>query len=221
MNILITGAPGSGKGTMSRRIMDTFGITHISSGDLFRQYIKEDTEIGALARHYIDQGLLVPDDVTIEIVKERILCFNEDQGILLDGFPRTSIQAHAFYEIEKKINRPIDVVINLVVDKELLIRRITGRRMCPECSTIYNIYLNPPRVPGVCDNEGRTLFQRPDDTLDALSVRLNQYDIHTEPMLEYYRKRGIVKDIDGSLGVEPVWKEIKELLEKIDGNPRD
>ncbi|NLC42210.1 MAG: adenylate kinase [Erysipelothrix sp.] len=215
MNILIMGAPGSGKGTMSRLISENFGITHVSSGDLFRQNIKDDTPIGNQAREFIEQGLLVPDDITIEIVKERILEFDCEQGFLLDGFPRTSFQAHAFERIEKQINRPIDLVINLVVDRELLVKRITGRRMCPVCSSIYNIFLSPPKVKGVCDKDGRTLLQRPDDTLEALSVRLEQYDTHTQPMLEYYRERGIVKDIDGSGGVEPVWKQIKELMERL------
>lgn len=213
MNILITGAPGSGKGTMSKLLMDEYGIQHVSSGDLFRQNIKDDTPIGHIAKGYIQEGLLVPDDVTIEMVKDKLMSLKDEGGYLLDGFPRTDVQAEAFTHIEKDYDLPIDCVINLKVDKEVLIQRITGRRLCPICGTIYNVFLNPPRVEGHCDNDGRILLQRPDDTIEALSVRLEQYDTHTEPMLEFYRNRKIVVDIDGSGGIEPVWEDIKNIIE--------
>lgn len=211
MNILITGAPGSGKGTMSKRIMEHFHLQHVSTGDLFRQNIKNNTEIGKKAREYIEKGLLVPDDVTMAMVQQRFASASE-QGFLMDGFPRTLVQAQAFEKIEVAINQPVDLVINMEVDRELLSRRIVGRRMCPKCHRIYNIYNQPPKEEGICDLDGATLTQRADDTQRALNVRLKQYDDLTQPILKFYAQRGIVRNIDASGKVDEVWEKVWQTI---------
>ena len=186
------GPPGAGKGTAAKQLQSALGLVHISTGDMFREAIKEGTELGKLAKSFIDQGNLVPDDVTIGIVKERLSKDDCANGFLLDGFPRTLVQAEALEKISKEINRPIDVVVNLDCDQAELVRRISGRRVCKNCGAPYHVTSMKPKVEGVCDKCGGTLIQRPDDNEEALKVRLHHYVESTKPLLEFYSKLGLL-----------------------------
>ena len=213
MNILIMGPAGSGKGTMSDFIADYFHIPHISTGDMFRAAIAAETPLGLEAKRYMDNGLLVPDEVTINMTKERLA--NEDcaEGYLLDGFPRTVVQAQAFDEIAKETNRPVEVVIDLEVSIDALAPRIVNRRVCKHCGAIYNIVTKPTKVEGICDNCGTALTHRKDDTLEALEVRMAEYYKSTEPAIKYFEEKGLVVKVDAGRPAQEVWLDIKEALE--------
>lgn len=213
MNLLIMGPAGSGKGTMSEKIANKFNIAHISTGDMFRAAISNQTPVGVEAKSYIDEGKLVPDDVTNRMVKERIMMDDCVDGYLLDGYPRNLAQAHAFNEVAYQIDKPLDFVINLTLDYEVLVDRITGRRLCPDCGAIYHIKSNKPKVEGICDVCGGKLYQRSDDTEEKLKVRYDEYLNQTEPVIEFYREQGLVHDIDADQPIEDVWKAIEEFLE--------
>ncbi len=213
MNLLIMGPAGSGKGTMSKKIADKKHIAHISTGDMFRDAISKQTPVGIEAKSYIDEGKLVPDDVTGRMVKERIMMDDCENGYLLDGYPRNSAQADTFNEIAYQIDKPLDYVINLVLDYEVLVDRITGRRICETCGEIYHIKSRKPKVEGICDNDGGKLYQRSDDTEEKLKVRYDEYLNLTEPVIEYYREQGLVHDFDADQDIESVWKAIEEFLE--------
>lgn len=215
MNLLIMGPAGSGKGTMSAQIVKDFEITHVSTGDMFRDAISKQTPVGLEAKSFIDQGKLVPDSVTDRMVKERISQDDCLKGYLLDGYPRNLGQANALDEITKEINRPIDLVINLVVDYEQLVSRITGRRICKECGAIYHIDNNPPKVESVCDICGGELYQRSDDTEEKLAVRYQEYKNLTEPVIDYYREKGLVHDVNASQDAEAVMNDIRIILEAV------
>ena len=212
-NIILMGPPGAGKGTLAKQLI-SFGLTHISTGDMFREAIKEGTELGKLANSYIKDGHLVPDDVTIGIVKERLSKADCENGFLLDGFPRTLPQAEALEKLSKEINRPIQVVINLDCDKEELIRRISGRRVCKICGTPYHIDSMRPKVDGICDNCGGPLYQRADDNEEALKVRLQHYVSQTKPLLDFYSSKGILVNYKSEKGSKQLFDEISEFLKK-------
>lgn len=213
-NIILMGPPGAGKGTMAKRLQSFFGFAHISTGDMFREAIKEGTDLGKLAKSYIDRGDLVPDEVTIGLVKERLSKDDCANGFLLDGFPRTLIQAEALEKLSKEINRPIDVVINLDCDTSELIRRISGRRVCKVCGTPYHIVNMKPKVDGICDKCGSTLIQRPDDNEEALKVRLHHYVQSTKPLLDYYSKIGLLENFNSLKGADELFDEISTFLKK-------
>ena len=215
MNILIMGAAGSGKGTMSKLIAKKYGVVHISSGDMLRTAIKKDTPLGRMADKYISQGKLVPDDVVISIMEERLLEEDTVDGFLIDGFPRTLNQALSLESLMARVNKPLDLIINLVVGIDSLGPRITGRRICQNCGEVYHIVNSPSKIPGVCDVCGGRLIHREDDTLERLKRRLDEHHILTEPVLEYYHKLQIVVDIDASLSIEEVWHSIDIVLEKM------
>ncbi len=217
MNLLITGAPGAGKGTMSQRIVEHYHIPHISSGQMFRDAMASDTPVGNIAKIYIDQGLLVPDQVTIDMVMERLTRPDCSQGFLLDGFPRTLIQAKAFDEVSHEMNRALDGVINIVIDFDVLVHRITGRRVCSTCGQIYHITNMPPKVEGICDLDQGALIQRSDDTQEQLEIRMREYHHLTEPVLKFYQKQGLVYNINGNQSVEAVVQDIFNVMEAIDG----
>lgn len=198
LNIILMGPPGAGKGTQAKKLIAEFGIPHISTGDMFREAIKEGTPLGKLAASYINDGHLVPDDVTIGLVKERLSKDDCAKGYLLDGFPRTIPQAEALEEISKEIGREISHVIDIETPKEELVRRICGRRVCKKCGAPYHIINIKPKVDGVCDICGGDLVQRPDDNEEALTVRLDAYTKQTKPLLEYYEKKGLLTTFDGS-----------------------
>lgn len=212
INIILMGPPGAGKGTQAKLIASEYNIPHISTGDMFREAIKEKTPLGEIAARYINDGHLVPDDVTIGIVKDRLSKDDCANGFLLDGFPRTIAQAEALSEIGKEINRPITKVINITCGTDELVRRITGRRVCRKCGAPYHIHTLKPKVPGICDLCGGELYQRKDDTESALLVRLDHYYTQTKPLETYYEKLGLLVNVDGELGKEGTFNEIIKIL---------
>lgn len=213
-NIILMGPPGAGKGTAAKQLQSAFKLVHISTGDMFREAMKEGTELGKLAKTFIDHGDLVPDDVTIGIVKERLSKDDCANGFLLDGFPRTLVQAEALNKISKEINRPIDVVVNLDCDEAELVRRISGRRVCKNCGAPYHITSMKPKVEGICDKCGGPLFQRADDNEESLKVRLHHYVSSTKPLLDYYSNLGLLKNFNSLQGADVVFDEISEFLKK-------
>lgn len=213
-NIILMGPPGAGKGTAAKQLQSAFNLVHISTGDMFREAMKEGTELGKLAKTFIDHGDLVPDDVTIGIVKERLSKDDCANGFLLDGFPRTLVQAEALNKISKEINRPIDVVVNLDCDEAELVRRISGRRVCKSCGAPYHITSMKPKVEGICDKCGGPLFQRADDNEESLKVRLHHYVSSTKPLLDYYSNLGLLKNFNSLQGADVVFDEISEFLKK-------
>ena len=213
-NIILMGPPGAGKGTLAKQLKEAFNLVHISTGDMFRDAIKAQTELGILAQKYINDGHLVPDEVTIGLVKERLSQPDCDAGFLLDGFPRTLPQAEALQEISKEISRPIDTVINLDCDNEELIRRISGRRVCKNCGAPYHVVTMKPKVEGVCDLCGGPLYQRKDDNEEALKVRLGHYVSETKPLLDYYQNLGLLENFNSLTGKEALFDEVSSYLKK-------
>ena len=211
MNILIMGPAGSGKGTMSERIRDHFQIPHISTGDMFRENIKKKTGLGLTAQSYINDGKLVPDSLTVAMVKDRIDKDDCSAGYLLDGFPRSLPQAMELGKIATG-DKSVELVLNLTIPFDELVNRITGRRLCKGCGSIYHTIAHPSKVEGVCDNCGGQLYQRADDTVESLKVRLTEYENNTRPVLDYYSKKGLVVNIDASLPIDEVWQQVKRAL---------
>ena len=211
-SIILLGAPGDGKGTNAKRICAYYNIPHISTGDMFREAIKNKTSLGELASSYISKGLLVPDSVTIGLVKERLAKDDCKDGYLLDGFPRTMVQAEALTELSNEIGRPITNVLNIVVPESILIDRICGRRVCKVCGAPYHVRNMKPKVDGVCDLCGGELVQRKDDNEETLKSRLSEYHKQTEPLIAYYTKLGVVADIDGTKDLDLLLDDIKAIL---------
>jgi len=214
LNIILMGPPGAGKGTQAKKIIAKYDIPHISTGDMFREAIKEGTPLGKIAQSYINDGHLVPDDVTIGLVKERLSKPDCKKGYLLDGFPRTIPQAEALEALTKEIGREVSYVIDIETPKAELIRRICGRRVCKVCGAPYHVESAKPKVDGICDICGGELVQRPDDNEEALTTRLDHYEKQTKPLLDFYQARGLLKTFDGMVGSERLLIEISELLEK-------
>ncbi|AJS60259.1 adenylate kinase [Paenibacillus sp. IHBB 10380] len=212
MNILFMGPPGAGKGTQAAAIVNEYGIPHISTGDAFRLAIKQGTPIGIKAKEYMDQGLLVPDDVTIGIVEERLQQSDCEKGFLLDGFPRTLSQAEALDGILSRLNTQLDHVINLKVDRNKLLARLTGRRICKNCGATYHVIFNPPVQEGICDKCAGELYQRSDDNEESVGTRLDEYINKTTPLLEFYENKGKLRQIDGEKEIGAVSDEIVSLL---------
>ena len=213
-NIILMGPPGAGKGTLAKQLMSAYHLAHISTGDMFREAIKAGTDLGKLAKSYIDRGDLVPDEVTIGIVRERLAKEDCKDGFLLDGFPRTLPQAEALSEMSKEIDRPIEVVVNLDCDNKELIRRISGRRVCKTCGAPYHIESMKPKVEGVCDICGGPLFQRADDNEEALKVRLEHYVNDTKPLLDYYQAAGLLASFNSLVGSADLFDQVSEFLKK-------
>lgn len=212
MNILFMGPPGAGKGTQAQLIVNEFGIPHISTGDAFRLAIKQGTPIGIKAKEFMDQGLLVPDDVTIGIVEERLQQSDCEKGFLLDGFPRTLSQAEALDGILSRLNTGLDHVINLKVDRDKLLARLTGRRICKSCGASYHVIFNPPKEEGVCDKCSGELYQRSDDNEESVGTRLDEYLTKTAPLLSFYEEKGLLREVDGDKEIDAVSAEIVSLL---------
>jgi adenylate kinase len=212
MNLVLMGLPGAGKGTQAERIVDKYGIPHISTGDMFRAAIKEGTELGLKAKSFMDKGELVPDEVTIGIVRERLAKDDCKKGFLLDGFPRTVPQAEALEELLKELNRNIDYVINIDVNKDILMERLTGRRICKNCGSTYHLVFNPPREEGVCDKCGGELYQRADDNPETVENRLEVNIKQQQPLLDFYEKKGYLRNINGQQDIDQVFSDIQDLL---------
>lgn len=209
------GPAGAGKGTMSDLILKEYDIPHISTGDMLRDNVRNNTELGNLAKSYMDAGNLVPDDVIIAMIEKRLQEDDCQKGYLLDGFPRTLVQAEAFEKIENKIGKPVECVIALEVGFDTLVERITGRRICPKCGAIYHIHNKPSKIEGICDVCGSELTQRKDDTVEQLTVRMDGYEKSTKPVIDFYDKRGIVSYIDASQETAAVFEKVKEALSKL------
>lgn len=216
MNILIMGPAGAGKGTMSDLILKEYDIPHISTGDILRENVRNNTEIGQEAKSYMEAGKLVPDKVINAMVEKRLQEPDCQKGYLLDGFPRTLVQAEAFSEIADKIGKPVEAVIALEVDFEILKERITGRRICPKCGAIYHIKNHPSKVEGICDECGSELQQRKDDTVEQLTVRMDEYEKSTKPVIDFYEGKGVVTHINAAQKPDVVFGVIKEALGKLD-----
>ncbi|MBQ3253701.1 MAG: adenylate kinase [Acholeplasmatales bacterium] len=212
MKLLIMGRPGAGKGTQAVNIKEYYNIPHISTGDMFRAAIKNQTKLGLLAKGYMDQGALVPDEVTIGIVQERLLEDDCKNGFLLDGFPRTIAQAEALTEFLNNNGIQLDAVLDVNVPAEILVRRMVGRRVCKTCGSTFHVEFNAPKVEGICDNCGATLIQRADDTEDTAKNRLTVYDNNTAPLLEFYSKQNILKTVNGDQPLDKVFEDIKVVL---------
>lgn len=208
MRAILLGPPGAGKGTQAETIVNEFSIPHISTGDIFRKNIKEGTVLGKKAKEYMDQGLLVPDELTVELVKDRLEQDDCENGFLLDGFPRTIFQADALEEALASMNQKLDYVVNIIVRKELLVDRAVGRRVCKDCGQTYHTTFNKPSKEGICDNCGGELLQRKDDTEETVTTRINVYQEQTEPLINYYTNKGIIINIDGEKPISEVGKDI-------------
>ena len=215
MNIILMGLPGAGKGTQASEIVKKFPIPHFSTGDMFRKAIKDETDLGKEAKSYMDRGELVPDEVTVGIVKERISEDDAKKGFLLDGFPRTIDQAESLSQIMSELDREIDAVINIEVPEEELMNRLTGRRICEKCGTTYHLVFNPPKVDGICDIDGGKLYQREDDNPETVSNRLSVNVKQSKPILEYYNNKGVLKNIDGSKDIDEVTKDVIDILDHL------
>jgi adenylate kinase len=212
MNLILMGLPGAGKGTQAERIVEEFHIPHISTGDMFRAAVKDQTQMGKAAQSFMDKGLLVPDEIVVGIVKERLGKDDCGQGFLLDGFPRTAAQAGALAETLKQLNKKIDHVINIEVDKDLLLARLTGRRICRECGATYHIIFNPPAQSGQCDKCGGELYQRDDDNEQTVATRLDVNIEQSAPLLDYYREQNLLRNINGQQDIDIVFNDISWLL---------
>ena len=213
LNILIMGPAGAGKGTMSELIEKHYDVAHISTGDMFREEVKNNTKLGQKASEYMQAGLLVPDELVIDMVVDRVSRDDCNNGYLLDGFPRSLVQADVFDTKVIGTSRDISMVINLKIEEELLISRIENRRVCRNCGATYNLLTLAPKVEGICDVCGGDLYQRKDDNRETLEKRLESYRIETEPVLEHYRKLNLVHDVNAAQDIEKVWFEIEKTID--------
>ncbi len=215
MNIILMGPPGAGKGTQAKKLVEKYGLVQISTGDLFRAAIKEQNKFGIIANYFIKYGYLVPDDFTNEMVydylKEHLSEFKN--GFILDGFPRTVVQARELESWEREFGFKIDANVNLDIPEEELIGRLSGRRTCRECGNTFHIMYKPPKVEGVCDVCGGELYQRSDESEEAVKVRLATYEKQTRPLIDYYAMKGSLKNVDGNQSMEDVFKAIEDVLE--------
>jgi len=208
------GLPGAGKGTQAEKINEKYNIPHISTGDMFRLAIKEGTPLGQKAKSYLDEGALVPDEVTNGIVEERLSKEDCQDGYLLDGFPRTIPQAEALQQITSKLNRELDYVIHVEVPVDKLLARLTGRRVCPSCGATYHVENNPPKQEGICDRDGEKLVQRDDDTSETVQKRLSVNLEQTKPLLDFYHDKGILITVDGDQDINKVFADITNKINK-------
>ena len=212
MKIIMLGAPGAGKGTQAKMIAEKYQIPHVSTGDIFRANIKNGTELGLEAKKYMDQGLLVPDELTVKILLDRVAQADCANGYVLDGFPRTIPQAQVLDEALNKLGESVDYAINVDVPDENIVRRMSGRRACLKCGATYHIEHIPPKKEGICDKCGSELILRDDDKPETVKKRLDVYHDQTQPLIDYYQKQGILKSVDGTMPMEDVFAGIVEIL---------
>jgi adenylate kinase len=212
LRLILLGPPGAGKGTQASGIINKYNIPHISTGDIFRKNIKEGTDLGKQAKEYMDKGLLVPDELVVGLVKNRLTENDTENGFLLDGFPRTVAQAEALDTELKNLGWSLDNVINIKVSKDELVERAVGRRICKDCGATYHIKFNPPTIPGKCDVCGGELYQRDDDNEETVAKRIEVYENQTSPLIEYYNKQGVLLNIDGAQDIDKVFDDIVDAL---------
>ncbi len=212
MKIVLLGPPGAGKGTQAKSISNKYSIPHISTGDIFRKNISENTPLGIEAKSYIDKGLLVPDEVTINMVNDRLSMDDCKNGYLLDGFPRTVEQAEALDKFLSERGEKLDTALLIEVPSNFIVERMTGRRVCPSCGASYHVKFNPPVVEGKCDVCGSDLIQRKDDTMEIVQDRLNVYEAQTQPLIDFYRNKNQLSAVDGTKAINEVFESICEIL---------
>ena len=212
MKIIMLGAPGAGKGTQAKRIAEKYSIPHISTGDIFRANIKNGTELGNKAKTYMDQGLLVPDELVVDLVVDRVGQEDAKNGYVLDGFPRTIPQAEALDKALEAIGEKVDYAINVEVPDENIIRRMSGRRACVACGGTYHLVYIPPKQEGICDTCGKELILREDDKPETVKKRLDVYHEQTQPLIDYYNGKGVLNEVDGTQDMEDVFNAIIEVL---------
>ncbi|GEL78047.1 adenylate kinase [Tenuibacillus multivorans] len=212
MNLILMGLPGVGKGTQAEKIVEKYEIPHISTGDMFRSAIKEGTELGKKAKSYMDEGALVPDEVTIGIVKDRLSKPDCEKGFLLDGFPRTVAQAEALESLLEELNTKLDYVLHVDVPEDKLVDRLTGRRICPECGATYHVEFNPPKEEGLCNNDGTTLMQRDDDKPETVKNRISVNSDQMKPLLSFYEEKGYLVKVDGDQEIDDVFQQIDDKI---------
>lgn len=212
MKIIMLGAPGAGKGTQAKKIAETYNIPHISTGDIFRANIKNKTELGTKAKAFMDQGLLVPDELVVDLVVDRVGQKDCENGYVLDGFPRTIPQAEALDAALKEKGEKIDVAVNIEVPDENIISRMSGRRACVKCGATYHLVYNPTQKEGICDACGEQLILRDDDKPETVKKRLDVYHEQTQPLIAYYTQAGALKEVDGTVDMEEVFKAITTIL---------
>ena len=216
MIIIMLGAPGTGKGTVASLLEQQTGLKQVSTGDIFRKNIKEQTELGKIADSYISKGNLVPDDITIDVVKNRLEEKDVENGIILDGFPRTVKQAEALDEILEAKGKKVDMVLNLTTPEEEIVERIVNRRVCSnqECKAVYNLVMNPPKQEGICDKCGSELMQRKDDNEETIKIRIHNYINQTSPLVEYYQNKGVLRTEEVSQRINHLGKDVAEEIAK-------
>lgn len=212
MKIIMLGAPGAGKGTQAKMIAERYNIPHVSTGDIFRANIKNNTELGRKAKEYMDKGELVPDELTVSILLDRVAQDDCKTGYVLDGFPRTIPQAEILDQELTKLGETIDFAINVDVPDENIIKRMSGRRACVSCGATYHIEHIPPKKEGICDTCGSELILRDDDKPETVKNRLNVYHTQTQPLIEYYSKKGVLRDVDGTRDMKDVFDDITSIL---------
>ena len=210
-HLILLGAPGAGKGTQAAYLKQEWGLTHISTGDILRAEVRAGSVLGQEAKSYMDSGALVPDDLIIRMMEERLKTLGAT-GYILDGFPRTTAQAEALAAMLKRIGQQLDIVVDLQVADTELIRRLSGRRVCPNCGSVFHVDTMPPQEAGICDQCNAELIQRKDDNIEAITNRLEVYKAQTQPLIEYYRRQGTLVTIDGTIGVPQVAASIREAL---------
>lgn len=213
LRLVLLGPPGAGKGTQAANIVEAFQIPHISTGDIFRKNLKENTPLGLKAKEYMDKGLLVPDELVVDLVQDRLSQEDCKAGFMLDGFPRTVVQAEALDKVLAEMGMSLSAVLNIEVDQNLLLKRITGRRICRSCGATYHVEFNPTKQEGVCDLCGGELYQRDDDVEATVAKRLEVYNEQTQPLIDFYKDSGVLKNINGQQDIDVVFEDIKIALE--------
>lgn len=212
MKVVLLGAPGAGKGTQAQSISNKYNIPHISTGDIFRKNIAEGTKLGKTAKGYIDKGLLVPDQLTLDLIADRLVQDDCKNGYLLDGFPRTVVQADYLQKFLETRESKLDCALLIEVPRELIMERMTGRRVCTNCGATYHMINNPTKKDGICDVCGHKTIQRKDDSFETVKDRLDVYELQTEPLIEYYNGKNLLKKVDGTKKIVDIFKDIVKIL---------